>query len=195
MLFFIRSPMWCVVGARGACHAVNFYSILLRIPVPVVTRAASKETFSSFCCSPFHPSTPHDTRSCPHLSRERRSAATRRYNSYTSYTVQLAAGRPPPLCIENTRRALLPPQHISGRSQRSCSPVGLQCCRTFPSTYALLCGYCSKQWVCTFSGPRADKKAVFWESLTGQRFTMHARQPRLQQGGVWKRNETLSLNR
>eukprot|EP00752_Nemacystus_decipiens_P004496 g4105.t1 len=37
-------------------------------------------------------------------------------------------------------------------------------------------------WVCTFSGPRADKKAVFWESLTGQRFTMHTPQPRLQQG-------------
>eukprot|EP00903_Cladosiphon_okamuranus_P009829 g9342.t1 len=37
-------------------------------------------------------------------------------------------------------------------------------------------------WVCTFSGPRADNKAVFWESLTGQRFTMHAPQPRLQQG-------------
>ncbi|CAM9697417.1 unnamed protein product [Pylaiella littoralis] len=37
-------------------------------------------------------------------------------------------------------------------------------------------------WVCTFSGPRANKKAVFWESLTGQRFTMHAPQPRLQKG-------------
>lgn len=40
-----------------------------------------------------------------------------------------------------------------------------------------------KKWVCTFSGPRANKKAVFWESLTGQRFTMHAPQPRLQQKG------------
>ncbi|CAM9711049.1 unnamed protein product, partial [Ectocarpus sp. 8 AP-2014] len=37
-------------------------------------------------------------------------------------------------------------------------------------------------WVCTFSGSRADKKAVFWESLTGQRFAMSAPRPRPSRG-------------
>ncbi|CAM9246176.1 unnamed protein product, partial [Ectocarpus sp. 6 AP-2014] len=37
-------------------------------------------------------------------------------------------------------------------------------------------------WVCTFSGSRADKKAVFWESLTGQRFAMNAPRPRPSRG-------------
>ncbi|CAM9319214.1 unnamed protein product, partial [Hapterophycus canaliculatus] len=37
-------------------------------------------------------------------------------------------------------------------------------------------------WVCTFSGPRANKKAVFWESLTGQRFPTTNPRPRLQKG-------------
>ncbi|CAM9179575.1 unnamed protein product, partial [Laminaria digitata] len=35
-------------------------------------------------------------------------------------------------------------------------------------------------WVCTFSGRREDKKAFFWETLTGQRFSML--DPRLQKG-------------
>ncbi|CAM9489919.1 unnamed protein product [Ectocarpus sp. 4 AP-2014] len=42
-------------------------------------------------------------------------------------------------------------------------------------------------WVCTFSGNRADKKAVFWESLTGQRFAMSAPQPRPSRGKKWRR--------
>ncbi|CAM9681247.1 unnamed protein product [Ascophyllum nodosum] len=35
-------------------------------------------------------------------------------------------------------------------------------------------------WVCTFSGPRSNKKAFFWETLTGQRFSMFG--PRSHQG-------------
>ena len=37
-----------------------------------------------------------------------------------------------------------------------------------------------EQWVCTFSGPRSNKKAFFWETLTGQRFSMFG--PRSHQG-------------
>ncbi|CAM9178960.1 unnamed protein product [Ectocarpus fasciculatus] len=50
-------------------------------------------------------------------------------------------------------------------------------------------------WVCTFSGNRADKKAIFWESLTGQRFAMSAPRPRPSRGKEysWIFNSCLNI--
>lgn len=87
----------------------------------------------------------------------------------------------PAVCLNSTTKHFFP----------SPNPRVLRTTPHFPLHYRQ---WREQQWVCTFSGSRADKKAVFWESLTGQRFAMSAPRPRPSRGKdcCWICNSYLS---